>query len=258
MKMIRYVSSVTILVVLMLVFCFPAAAALAKEIQQSRQLPQLLADTDNTTLGSQTSPDQNSNITLTTDYPNISAFATDSFAYNINLDYVGDVQRVFDLNAAMPSGWQVTFQPQDQTGTYVSSIPIDSSYSGMTKTIILTATPTASPSPEPGDYKILFQAVSDNISGSIELTARIIPEYKLQVESVNQLSNTTALSGKDNIFSIKLTNSGPSVLNSVSFNSTNPAGWQIKFAPDKLDTLTASDSKTVDVDIKPSGEDQIR
>lgn len=254
MKMFRCVLWLTVLVVLILGLCLPITSVFAQDTQQERQSPQVLADTDNTTLSSQASPVQTDNITLTVDYPTESAFATDFFAFDINMDYTGGIQRVFDLKTMVPSGWDVTIQPQSQPGTNIDSIPIDASYSGMSKSVTLTATPPTSPSPDPSDYKILLQAISGNVTGSIELVARIIPKYGLQAASVNQLSNITALSGKDNIFSIKLTNTGTATIDSVTFNSRQPTGWEIKFAPDKLDTITTSDPKTVDVDIKPSAK----
>ena len=194
-------------------------------------------------------PDLTGNVILTTDHPIIETTIADSFTFNIVLNFMCNTLRVFNFQATAPSGWNVTFQPQDKEGTNISSITIDSSSSGISKTVILTAKPPASPSP--GDYKIIFQSISGNISGSIELTARIVPKYELQAEPVNQLLYTTASSGKESIFSIKLTNRGTAPMYSVTFNSTRPSGWEIKFVPDKIDVIAISASKIIDVDIKP-------
>ena len=40
-------------------------------------------------------------------------------------------------------------------------------------------------------------------------------------------------------------------MTNITFTSTHPDGWEIKFSPDKAETLKTSDQKTIDVNIKP-------
>jgi len=46
-------------------------------------------------------------------------------------------------------------------------------------------------------------------------------------------------------------NTGTAEVKGISFSSTKPDGWDIKFEPDKIDTLTARDIKEISVKIKP-------
>jgi uncharacterized membrane protein len=234
MKTVRYISLLTILVIVLCTFCLP-----------------FIALADDTVTATDTAPVPADNITLSTDYTRLDAIATGSFSFNVNLDYTGQIDRNFDLKTSIPSGWDVYIEPQYETGKKISSITIQSSYSGTSKQLTLVATPPSSPIPDAGDYKILLQATSGNVTGSIELVARITAKYALYVVPVNQLYNTVAQAGKDNIYSIQISNTGSATLDTITFSSTHPDGWEIKFSPDKLDTLNTSDVKTIDVNIKP-------
>ena len=66
--------------------------------------------------------------------------------------------------------------------------------------------------------------------------------------------NTTATAGKDNFFSIEVLNLGTDAIENINFSSTKPSGWTIEFSPDKIDSLSALKSQTVDVNIQPPTE----
>jgi uncharacterized membrane protein len=167
------------------------------------------------------------------------------------LSYKGQILRVFDLKVTSPSGWEVYIEPAYETGKKISSISIDSSYSTMTKNVKLVAKAPSYPLPDPGDYKILLQASSGDVTGSVELVARISAKYAIYAVPVNQLYNTSAQAGKDNIYSIQISNTGTALLEGITFTSDHPEGWEIKFSPEKIETLKASDTIPVDVNIKP-------
>jgi uncharacterized membrane protein len=66
--------------------------------------------------------------------------------------------------------------------------------------------------------------------------------------------NTTVKAGKDNIFSIEVQNQGTAAIENITFSSLKPTGWTIEFTPDKIDSLSAIDSQTIDINIKPPTE----
>ncbi len=244
MKTVRYIAFLTCLVMMLVALCLPVSS--------------LAADgaSDNTTTTQTTTPLEEppvpaDNITLSTEFPKLEAVATGSFQFNVTLDYKGAKQRVFDLKASVPSGWDVYIEPQYETGKRISSITIDSSYSGMSKQLrVVTSTPSYPP-PDPGEYKILLAVSSTNVSGSIELVAKITAKYAMSAVPTNQRYDTTATAGQNNVFSIQVTNLGSAQIDSITFDSTHPEGWEIKFTPEKLDLLKGVDPKPIDVNIKP-------
>jgi uncharacterized membrane protein len=257
MKKVSLISLLTFLVMVMAAFYLPVAS-LADDATSDN------TTTDNETgtvtpvieepeptLISEPEPVPADNITLYTEFPTLEVVATGSFQFNVTMNYKGQIERVFDLKTSAPAGWDVYIQPQYEAGKRISSITIDSSYSGMTKSITAMVSTPVYPPPDPGEYKILLQAVSGNVSGSVELIAKITAKYSLQSVPLHELYNTSALSGKDNIYSIQVTNLGSAQIDNITFDSTHPEGWEIKFAPEKLELLKTSDPKVIDVNIKP-------
>jgi uncharacterized repeat protein (TIGR01451 family) len=245
MKMVRFISIITCLVIGLSLMCLSIASYASDNVTATpTPAPTITPEPA-------TEPAPADTVTFSTEFPTLDIVATGSFQFNLTLSYYGSTQRVFDLKASVPSGWDVYFQPQYETGKRISSITIDSSYSGTSKQITLTATTPTSPAPDAGDYKILVQATSGNLTGSLQLVARVTAKYGLYVIPVNQLYNTTAQAGKNNVYSIQLSNTGSATLNNLTFTSTHPDGWEIKFTPDKLDALKTTDTITVDVNIKP-------
>ena len=255
MKTVSYISFLTFLVIVLSAFCLPVTALATDNVTSGN------VTTDNGTGAVIPTPTPEptpepepvpvDTITLATEYPKIEAVATGSFEFNVSMTYKGSNERVFDLKASVPSGWEVYIEPTYEAGKRISSITIDGSYSGMSKSVKVTAKGPSYPLPDPGDYKILMQATSTNITGSIELVAKIAAKYALYSIPVNQLYNTNAQAGKDNIYSIQISNTGTASLDNITFSSSHPEGWEIKYTPDKLDILKASDTKTIDVNIKP-------
>ncbi len=255
MKMVSVISLLTFLVMVLSAFYLPVASLADDETSDNTTTDNVtpVVEEPEPTLISEPEPEPvpEDNITLETEFPKLEVVATGSFQFNVTMNYKGKIERVFDLKTSAPAGWDVYIQPQYESGKRISSITIDSSYSGTSKSITAMVSTPVYPPPDPGEYKILLQAVSGDISGSIELVAKITAKYSLSAYPLNQLYNTSALSGKDNIYSIQLTNLGSAQIDNVTFDSTHPEGWEIKFAPDKLDLLKTSDPKVIDVNIKP-------
>jgi uncharacterized membrane protein len=190
-------------------------------------------------------------LTMTSEFPTAEAIATGTFTFNVVLNYTGDTSHVFDLSTTAPSGWDVAITAQYDTQR-ISSVTMDaSSYSATSKTIKVVITPQSYPLPDPGNYTITIQAASGAVVGKIDLTARITAKYMLTVVPYSQLYNTTAAAGRDNTYSLVITNTGTAPIDNVTFSSEKPDGWEITFKPDKLDLLNTLDQNTVDVDIKP-------
>jgi uncharacterized membrane protein len=195
-------------------------------------------------------PSVSENLTITPTYPTVEAIAGGTFAFEVELSYIGASPMVFDLRVTAPAGWDVYMTPQYEKDNKISSITLKPSF-GTGDTILVNATAPFYPLPDPGDYKIKLEAVSDTVKASTELTARITARYSMQIVPTSQLYNTTAKSGRDNYYSIEVGNLGTAVIDNIKFSTTNPEGWSIEYKPEKIDQLEAFDSQTVQMDIKP-------
>jgi uncharacterized membrane protein len=197
-------------------------------------------------------------ITLTPTYPTVESIAGGDFEFLMDLAYVGAEPSVFDLRVTAPKGWDVYITPRYEQEKKISSISLKAGY-GAAETIRVVAGAPFWPLPEPGDYKIIIEAVSEKISGSAELTARVTAIYKMALVSTSGLYDTKVKAGKDNYFAMQITADprldsravSTAAIDNVSFSSNKPEGWNIKFTPEKIDVLNALDTQTVDVNINP-------
>jgi uncharacterized membrane protein len=238
MKAIRFMAVLVLL--LMAVLPFTLAGMAAAQDETTTPPP--------TTTTTTTPPPM---MKMTTDYPKLEAIATGTFTFAVALSYTGDTARVFDLNTTGPAGWDISITPQYDTQR-ISSISMDASaYAPTTKTLKLTITPQMYPLPDPGDYTITLHATSGDVSGRIDLIARITAKYALNVLPYSQVYNTKAQAGRDNTYSLVITNTGTAAIENIAFSSEKPEGWEITFKPSKIDLLNTLDQNTVDVDIKP-------
>jgi len=194
-------------------------------------------------------------IELQCKYPVLSSYAGIYFSYSIEVQYSGGKEpRVFDLHVKVPEGFDFQIAPGYGEGSEIAAIRLDPTKT-YAETIKLTVGPRAWVVPEPGEYNITLEASSGNIKNSIELKAIVTAKYDLYLATSTGRLNTEATAGKDNYFSIVVTNTGSADLEKVIFDSRvrgTPSGWSVTFNPDKIDSLPVGVSREVEVNIKPS------
>jgi uncharacterized membrane protein len=197
-----------------------------------------------------------SSVDIKATYPAVEGIAGANFEFEVELKYEGELGGEacsFDLLLTTPQGWSAYITPPYQKENRIREITLEPGFAAGTK-LKVTATSPFWPLPEPGEYKITLEAISGEIKGATELTAVITAMYSMTVVPANELYNTTAKAGKDNFFSIEVGNLGTAAIDNIKFSSTKPKGWNIEFSPDKIESLSAFDSQTLDVNIKPPTE----
>ena len=194
-------------------------------------------------------------VLIKADFPRMEAIAGGELEFDVELLYEhrGGEDRRFDLVVTTPEGWTVHMTPQFEREKRISSITLEPSF-GVGTTIRLKAIPPFWPLPEPGDYEITLEAISGELKGSLELTAVITAMYNMDIVTETERLNTTAKVGKDNFFSIEVLNLGTDTIENINFSPTKPSGWTIDFSPEKIDSLSAFKSQTVELNIKPPTE----
>ena len=237
MKMVRLVCCFCLLLVSLLAIGSPGIA-----LAQAGEEPEpVLISAEEEPIGE---------IALSLTYPTVESIAGGNFEFEMDLIYTGVDDRVFDLRTTAPKGWEVYMTPPYEKEKKISSIRLKPTLGAGSKIRVVVSAPFW-PLPEPGEYKITVEAISDEVRSSTELTAVITAKYILGTVPANQRYNTTARAGEDNVFSIKVRNLGTDVIDNIKFSSTKPDGWAMEFTPDKIDVLEAIDEQTVEVNIKP-------
>jgi uncharacterized membrane protein len=191
-------------------------------------------------------------LTMSTQYPTINGLATDTFKYSVELDYTGNISRVFDLKTTEPQNWNVTITDPYDTTKLISSITMESSTIGTTKDVQISANYANTSLPDPGEYKINLEASSGNIVASLDLIAKVTARYSLSADTSDKLYNINVKSNRDNLFSIIVMNTGTAPIENITFSSDEIQGWDVTYNPDKIDSLASLESKTIAIDIKPA------
>ena len=230
---LRVLFGLSLLLVSLLVFS-PAVAVLAQE-------------------GEEAPPPEE--ITLTATYSKLEAIAGSSFEFDVSLEYTGGEEaRTFDLIATGPQDWTVYVTPTYPADKQILDIRLEPTQPYQTATttkVVIHISPPYWLLPEPGEYPVTLEAVSDEVSGSIDLTAVVTASYQMAVTTPDGLLNTTATAGRDNFFTIEVLNNGSAAIDDFTFSSSKPTDWTVEFSPDKIDSIEAQDSQMVDVNIKP-------
>jgi uncharacterized repeat protein (TIGR01451 family) len=190
-------------------------------------------------------------------YPALSGPADTSFEFEVGLSYrYGKEAREFELRTTGPEGW-LTYvcESSYKKDTRLTAIRLET-YS-VSETVLVVAIAPFWLFPEPGDYTIQMEAVSEDLSlkDSIDLTATITARYNLAAATTSGRLNTKATAGKESRFSITVTNTGTATLDKVTFSSTKPSGigneeWKVTFDPEEIEAVAPLDEKEIEVTVK--------
>jgi len=186
-------------------------------------------------------------------FPTMEAIAGSDFEFALEFRYSGvEDAREFELRPTPPQGWEAYMTPTYEKEKKIKSLTLRPAMVFGDKIRVVVSAPFW-PLPEPGEYKVPFEVVSSDgsVSTTTELTAVITAKYILDVSSATERYNTTATAGKEKVFSLAVTNLGTAPIDNINFSSSKPDGWDIKFAPDKVDLIEAFDDQAVDVTITP-------
>lgn len=194
-------------------------------------------------------------VELNAKYPIIPGPADISFSFDVELRYIGGKEpRTFELSAEGPQGWSISIQ-QSYQAAGISAIRLDPAKT-YPESIKVVATAPYWQLPEPGDYLITLRAASGEITGKVDLTARVTARYDFSVKTEDQRLNIRATAGKESHLTVIVTNLGTARLNQITFRSIKPVAiageaWSVTFKPDKIENLNPWDEREVEVIIKP-------
>ena len=189
-------------------------------------------------------------IELTALYTKLEGKSGSSFEFELTLNYQGSEAQVFNLSATGPKDWTTYITPSYPKDKQIKDIRLEPGAT-YNNTISVYTAPPSWLTPEPGEYQVIVEASSGGIKGSIQLTAVVTAVYTLTLTTPSGLLNTHVTAGKDNYFTLEVRNSGSAPIDNINFSSSKPGEWNITFTPDKIDSLEAGASKTIDVTIKP-------
>jgi uncharacterized membrane protein len=173
------------------------------------------------------------------------------FEFEVRVQYTGEETRTFDISVTGPKGWIFNVTPTYPKDRVIRDIRLEPA-SGLWETLLIHVGTPFRQTTEPGTYDFTFTMSDNDVQSSIALQAVITARYEMDIMPAGeqQLYNTYVQAGKDNVYSIKVENTGTDTLSNVVFSSDRPDDWVIEFNPDRLESLEAEQTQTIDVTIK--------
>lgn len=186
-------------------------------------------------------------ITITCSYPNLRGSNDSDFKFSIDIHNNTDAEDMASLRAEAPRGWEVAFKPSYES-KYIGSVKIDANLS---KSVDVEVTPP--PRAEIGKYPIaVFSKLSkDDTEAKRELTVELTGTYRVQCRTLNDLLSLTAHGGEEASISMYVINRGTAPQTNVSFSSFKPENWEVKFEPEKIDSIEPGGMQQVEITVVP-------
>ncbi len=198
---------------------------------------------------SQEQPPSEEKLELSCLYPVLRDISGQSFEFEVELKWEGNVSKIFDLATTVPPKWKATVLRayEDKEAPAIELEP-GKLYAD---TVRVQFAPLSSETPEPGEYPVILEASSGDIEESIELKAVVTDLYRFAFYPATEQYNTEVTAGKDNHLTMKLFNTGTATIEKISFTSSKPTGWTITFNPEEVESLESGLTQEVDVVINP-------
>jgi len=187
-------------------------------------------------------------ILLSTPNPSIEGPAGEEFKFTVDVRNETGEDRDIVFSAVCPTNWTVTFKPRYET-TLVRAVHIKA---GERKSLEVTVSPP--PNAEAGEYHTVIEAISGSYKQSLDLDAVITGTYELDLSTPEGLLNLDAPQGERTPVSLIVKNGGSAPLESITFSSTKPSGWEVVFEPSEIPLILPGASREVNARIKPPAD----
>ncbi|HHC07820.1 MAG TPA: alpha-galactosidase, partial [Actinobacteria bacterium] len=195
------------------------------------------------------SPVVGGGVSLETEFPALRGPADVTFSFSLELrnDTAQEIQ--FGLRTEGPPGWQIEARPAGQSRA--STVIVDA---GATERITVDVDP---PDFVPaGLYPVLLEASGQGESARAELAVEITGTYAMTLTTPDQRLNVEARAGEPSELALVVVNDGSAPLLDVDLSATPPRGWEVTFAPERIDRIEPGETAEVVATVTPA-EDAI-
>lgn len=178
-------------------------------------------------------------------YPVLRGQTDSKFEFSLDVLNKSEMERSFNLSAAAPEGWEITFKPAYEQ-KQISTLRVKG---GQSQTIAVEVSPK--PGSGAGEYPINVKISAGQSSAETRLTVVLTGTYHLDAGTPNGILSLEAWPGKTATFSLFVKNSGSAPNRNITFSSFKPENWETTFKPEKIDVLVPGEMRQVEVTIKP-------
>lgn len=173
---------------------------------------------------------------------NIEAPSNEPFRYSTTLTNASSQTLIYNLNAQLPQGWQISYRVD---GSLVTSIQMQP---GKVQEIAIEISCPITAKPD--KYKIPVKATSPTDNFQLELEAVVKGSYALEMTTPTGRLSDEVVSGSSKEIVLQLKNTGTLPLNTLELGSQLPTRWEATFTPSTIKQLEAGKSADVKVSLK--------
>ncbi len=195
-------------------------------------------------------PEFDEKLELSSKYPVFRDVSGQPFEFQVELTYVGNKDRTFDLIVDASPQWTVRIMERYGGTGNIAVLHLKRLETTPTG-LKLQFTPAAGYAPEPGEYLLNLTVASQDMEASIELKAIVTARYAYGMLPATGRLNTEVKAGEENHLSIIIVNLGSAAVEDMTFSSSKPEGWDITYIPKEIDSLGVKLTQEVDVVITP-------
>ncbi len=185
-------------------------------------------------------------LSLQTDLPVLRGTPTASFRYRVTLRNESDQDLLVNLEAQAPQGFQVSFTPAFG-GQETTSLPIKA---GESRDLDVQVTPPQRV--EAKVYAVTLRALAGEARGELVVNLDITGQPQLVLTTPEGRLSGPVTGGRETPVKFVLRNTGSAAAENISFSSSEPSGWEVKFEPDKIENLPAGEEAQLTVRVKPA------
>jgi len=176
--------------------------------------------------------EETNEILLSTKYPSMESPSGKAMKYEIEIKNQTEGDQVMDFAVDLPQGWRASISPRWKEEEKISAIKINK---GASETILLNVVPPFSA--EKDKYLLKFIAQAGELQKSLDLTAVVTGTYTLNLGTETGNLRLSAVAGEEKEYSFYIWNEGSATIDNLSFMSSAPEGWEVKFNPEKIEEL---------------------
>ncbi|MDD2353430.1 MAG: NEW3 domain-containing protein [Candidatus Caldatribacteriota bacterium] len=176
--------------------------------------------------------EETNEILLNTKYPSVESPSGNAMKFEIEVKNETEEDQVMDFAVDIPQGWRASISPRWREEEKISAIKINK---GASETILLTVTPPFTA--EKNEYILKFIAQAGELQKSLDLTAKVTGTYTLKLGTETGNLKLSAVAGEEKEYYFYIWNEGSASIDNISFVSSVPEGWDVKFNPDKIEEL---------------------
>jgi uncharacterized membrane protein len=187
-------------------------------------------------------------IQVTTSYPVLKGQTDATFEFSLEVQNKSDRDRTFNISATGPQNWDINFKPAYES-KQISSFQVKGNQN---QTITVQVNPAKDA--RAGEYPILVKIASGDKQVESKLQVILTGIYKIDAGTPTGILSLDAVAGEKANFSLFVKNTGSAVQQNITFSSFKPENWEVKFNPEKVETLDPNALKQIEVTVTPAAQ----